>query len=112
MENKEEIDFTKMSKSGGRVTCWLCEDDEGLLDVTIGINRKQFYCKFDNRSFYKELLEHLKLVNLTSFTLTIYSNEGEINSFPLTVVKLEEQLVKWKEKRFPIIQDIRLIINL
>lgn len=105
--SKNKLNFSKMSNSNVGISCWL---EDGMVDVSIRINNKGFHTRMDQVGFYDDLLSALKIMNISSFTLTVYS-KGEHETWNSSFDFLEKQLKKWKGE-IPLLQNIDEILKL
>lgn len=104
------VDFKKLSPTIN-ISCWYESD---TIDVSIQVNTlRKLHCEFDHRSFYKDFLEILTVVNATSFEITVYS-KGEISNWSTSINYLQRQYIKWSEQRNEpaLIQDMEELMKL
>jgi hypothetical protein len=95
----KKIDFSKLSKTDCSVRCWYEEEN---INTQIAVGSKSLYCTVEHLTFYKELFEILDIFNISSFSFTVYSDKGEVETRTLNKDSLKKKFEAWiKTKKNP-----------
>ena len=91
------IDFDRIVKTDIGIAIWYYEDQ---LSVTINVGKRGVHSNFDyDETFFPDFIEVIdRVMNISSFVLTLYSN-GDVQHITTTTDVLKRRLKVWQEKK-------------